>query len=162
MQEAVCLQAEWKDTCLQAGNFEQTFIHLHWNAKANYCKNCWFFQQSKTLLAGIMRGIPAFRQVILDFLLDIYREIIRGKYFENYESLLKYKILPAGRIGRLPGSACTYMSAQYCFNFKCQFQVSISSFKFRFKFQTDRTLPQKTGWHLFSGSKELVHRKKNI
>ena len=61
------------------------------------------FQQSKILLAGIMRGIPAFRQVILDFLLDIYREIIRGKYFENYESLLKYKILPAGRIGRLPG-----------------------------------------------------------
>ena len=84
-----------------------------------------------------MRGIPAFRQVILDFLLDIYREIIRGKYFENYESLLKYKILPAGRIGRLPGSACTYMSAQYCFNFKCQFQVSsfVSSFSFEAQFQ---------------------------
>ena len=49
-----------------------------------------------------MRGIPAFRQVILDFLLDIYREIIRGKYFEIYESLLKYKILPSSRIGRLP------------------------------------------------------------
>ena len=101
MQEAVCLQAEWKDTCLQAGKFEHTYIHLDWNAKANYCKNCQFFQQSKTLLAGIMRGIPAFRQVILYFLL--HREIIRGKYFEFYESLLKYKILPAGRIGRLPG-----------------------------------------------------------
>ena len=47
---------------LPSGNFEQTFIHLHWNAKANYCKNCWFFQQSKTLLAGIMTGIPAFIQ----------------------------------------------------------------------------------------------------
>jgi len=57
------------------------------------------FQQSKILLAGIMRGIPAFRQVILfDLLLDIYCEIERGEYCKNYESLLKYKILSAGRI----------------------------------------------------------------